>query len=258
MPKNKKTERAETLYEGPMHYAPENELGVVFLFAHLAKRWRLRIDEIKSGFPDCIAYQKSHGKDKRVRIEFEFKSMSFKNHRHNAKDCDWIVCWEDNWPSPPKNLNIIELRREYGLGFNIWVMPVREPYKDVLTESEKANWSVPSQAHKDDLVLFYFTRPEGSINYIYKLLNRATKGKADWKNGTDFQADIRRVCRLKAPIFLEDIQRHHVLKTAGFVRARFQGRPNATEYWPYLFDLIVKRNPTVKLQLVKYNPEALT
>jgi hypothetical protein len=26
-----------------MRYAPENELGVVFLPAHMAKRWRLRV-----------------------------------------------------------------------------------------------------------------------------------------------------------------------------------------------------------------------
>lgn len=90
--------RPETLLEGPMHYAPENEMGVVFLFSHLAKRWRLRIDEIKTGFPDCIVYQKSHGKEKRIAIEFEFKSKNFVRHRHDAKQCDWIVCWEHNWP----------------------------------------------------------------------------------------------------------------------------------------------------------------
>lgn len=51
--------RADIIEGAPLHYAPENELGVVFLFAHLAKRYRLIIDEIKAGFPDCIAYQKT-------------------------------------------------------------------------------------------------------------------------------------------------------------------------------------------------------
>ncbi len=88
----KRPKRPERLPDGPMNYAPENENGVVFLFADLAKRWRLRIEEIKPSFPDCIAYQKSHSGDKRIRIEFEFKSRNFQTHRHNHKKCDWVVC----------------------------------------------------------------------------------------------------------------------------------------------------------------------
>jgi hypothetical protein len=258
MLENKKPERTEALSDGPMHYAPENELDVVFLFAYLAKRWRLKIDEIKSGYPDCIAYQKTHGKEKRIRIEFEFKSKSFKSHRHRAQDCDWIVCWEHNWPDAPKNLNIVELRREYGLGFNVWVVPVREPYKHKLTDSVKVNWSVPSQSHKGDLVLFYFTRPDCSVNYIYKLNERATKVNAEWKDGApDYMADIQRVCQLRAPIFIDDLRRHRVPGNTGFVRVQFQGRPNVTEYWPYLYEFFVRRNPAVKRQLNKYIPESL-
>lgn len=53
--------QAEVLDGAPIRYAPANELGVIFLFAHLAKRWRLRIDAIQPGYPDCIAYQKIQG-----------------------------------------------------------------------------------------------------------------------------------------------------------------------------------------------------
>ena len=86
--------RGEVLQGVSLHHAPTNELGVVFLFAELARKWRLRIDTIQAGFPDCIAYQKIRGREKKVRIEFEFKSRSFKAHQHDAKKCDWIVCWE--------------------------------------------------------------------------------------------------------------------------------------------------------------------
>ncbi len=44
--------RPEVLDGGSLHYAPENEAGVVFLFANLAKRWRLRIEKISDAFPD--------------------------------------------------------------------------------------------------------------------------------------------------------------------------------------------------------------
>jgi hypothetical protein len=68
-----RTLRSEVLDGAPLRYAPENELGVVFLFSHLLNRWRLRVDAIQASYPDCIAYQKVHGKEKRIRIEFEFK-----------------------------------------------------------------------------------------------------------------------------------------------------------------------------------------
>jgi hypothetical protein len=45
-----------------------------------------------------------------VRLEFEFKSRNFLAHRHDAKKCDVIVCWEDDWPDCP--LDVVELKRE--------------------------------------------------------------------------------------------------------------------------------------------------
>jgi hypothetical protein len=50
------------------------------------------------------------GQWQRVRIEFEFESRNFLKHGHNPKGCDVIVCWIDNWPERPKNLQVIELR----------------------------------------------------------------------------------------------------------------------------------------------------
>ena len=50
--------RPEVLEGAPLHYAPENELGVVFLFSHLAKKWRVKVEQIRAKYPDCIAYQK--------------------------------------------------------------------------------------------------------------------------------------------------------------------------------------------------------
>jgi hypothetical protein len=266
MSTGKSMERPETLYEGPMNYAPERELGVVFLFAHLAKRWRLRIDEIKPGFPDCIAFQKSHGKEKKIRIEFELKSRNFKNHRHPVRGCDWIVCWEHNWPDAPKGLTIIELRREFGLGFNVWLVSVKKEFQKRLDGYPKGEWSAPGQAHKGDLVLFYFSGlGNRSIKYVYRCEERAffekragwKKGTDSWKSKSDYRAEIRRICELRAPVFLDDLQRHRILKTAGFVRGDIRGRPNVTEYWPYLYDLIARRNPLVRRCLRKYSPESL-
>lgn len=62
--------RPDVLEGAPLHYAPQNELGVVYLFSFFIKKLRLRVDQIRPQFPDCIAYQKVGGKEKRVRIEF--------------------------------------------------------------------------------------------------------------------------------------------------------------------------------------------
>lgn len=246
--------RGEVLEGAPLRYAPANELGVVFLFAHLARKWGLRVDAVQPRFPDCIAYQKIQGKEKRIRIEFELNSRSFKTHGHDPRQCDCIVCWEHDWPDAPSNLQIVELRREYGLGFNVWIMPVNEYKEELEAINADDQWSLPSQCHKGDLILFYFTLPEKSIGHIFFAAERARKVKAGWKPGKDYMGPIRRVCRLKAPLFFEDLRNHRILSTAHFVRAQMQGRPHATEYWPYLYDMIVKRNPAVEPKLRKFAP----
>ncbi len=87
-----------------MNYAPSNELGVVLLFAQVAPKYRIRVDKIQAAFPDCLAYRSIGGKEKRIRIEFEYRSKSFKAHRHNPKKCDMIVCWEHDWPNVPDSI----------------------------------------------------------------------------------------------------------------------------------------------------------
>lgn len=251
------SDRPEVIEGAPLLYAPQNELGVVFLFSHLAKKWRLRIEEIKSSYPDCIAYQKIRGKEKRIRIEFEYKSKNFKGHRHDPNKCDWIVCWEHNWPDAPQNIEIKELRREFGLGFNVWIVPMREHYQKELDNSSDWFWSVPSQAHKGDLILFYSPHPHKYISNIYVIKERVKKTDAGWKEGKDYMTRISKVCILKSPIFFEDLKIHKILSTAHFVRGRMQGRPNATEYWPYLYDMIIRRNSSEKKKLFKFAPENL-
>ena len=259
--------RPATLENAPMQYAPQNELGVVFLFAQLLKRFRLKIEKIRPHYPDCIAYQKAGGGERRVRIEFEYKSRNFYAHAHKAQRCDWLVCWEHNWPGIPDGIRVVELRKEFGLGFNVWVQPVASPYKEKLHQIDwSESWSVPSLAAKDDLILFYSTMPDACIEDLFRLDSAVRRIATDWrknvkggkwKGKSDYMGSIRRVCRLKSPIFLHDMQRDRVLRTANFVRANMQGRPNASEYWPYLYEKIAHRNPGVASQLKRYSPDKL-
>jgi len=91
-------------------YEPINEQGVIFLFAKYHRELGIEyIEGIQQGFPDAFGRRKT-GKVgyEPVNIEFEFKSLDFKNHQHDPKGCDIIVCWEHNWKECP--LEVIELK----------------------------------------------------------------------------------------------------------------------------------------------------
>jgi len=80
--------------------APVNELGVVYLFGVLHDAFDFKIESIQSAFPDCIARrQVASGKWEELRIEFEYMSKSFYQHKHDPKRADIIVCWKHNWPA---------------------------------------------------------------------------------------------------------------------------------------------------------------
>jgi len=91
-------------------YEPVNEQGVIFLFAKYHKELGIEyIEGIQQGFPDAFGRRKI-GKTEYepVDIEFEFKSLDFKNHEHDPNQCDIIVCWEHNWKECP--IEVIELK----------------------------------------------------------------------------------------------------------------------------------------------------
>ncbi len=83
-------------YRG-MVYGPANEMGVVALFSMICEELGFVIEEIKSGYPDCLARKRVARGWERVAIEFEFKSSNFKLHGHDPRGCNLIVCWQHDW-----------------------------------------------------------------------------------------------------------------------------------------------------------------
>ncbi len=82
-------------------YSPVNENGVIFLFGKVAQDLNMYVEEIKLGFPDCVGRRFNGRGWERVGIEFEFQSSNFRDHGHDPKECDLIVCWDHNWPTCP-------------------------------------------------------------------------------------------------------------------------------------------------------------
>lgn len=93
-------------------YEPLIENGVIFAFALVARRLGFIALRFQTAFPDCEAMREvARGVWQRVRIEFEVDSRSFLKHRHKKNGCDIIVCWRNNWPECPKNIEVIELSK---------------------------------------------------------------------------------------------------------------------------------------------------
>ena len=94
-----------------LQHAPLNEQGVVFLFGMICRDLGFIVEAVRTDYPDCEAKRRIDKKRdswERVRIEFEYKSSSFKDHGHNPEMCDLIICWEHDWLNCP--LETMELK----------------------------------------------------------------------------------------------------------------------------------------------------
>jgi len=98
-----------------LQHAPLNEQGVVFLFGMVCRDLGFIVEAVRTDYPDCEAKRRTDKKRdswERVRIEFEYKSSSFRDHGHNPEMCDLIICWEHDWLECP--LETLELKSIIG------------------------------------------------------------------------------------------------------------------------------------------------
>jgi hypothetical protein len=96
-------------------HEPVNEMGVILLFGMVARQLGFIVESVHAGFPDCEARMEMQpGRWQRVRIEFEYESRAFKQHNHDAEQCDLIICWRHNWKGCPPRLQVLELSRMMG------------------------------------------------------------------------------------------------------------------------------------------------
>lgn len=94
-------------------HAPINEQGVVFLFAMVSRELGFHVEAVQQGFPDCegkYLYDPKKNLWAKARIEFEYVASNFQQHGHDPSQCDFIVCWMNDWPECP--VNVIELKSE--------------------------------------------------------------------------------------------------------------------------------------------------
>jgi hypothetical protein len=241
-----------------MEYAPENELGVVFLFSHVAKSLQFRIVKIQPQFPDCLAFRRAGDTEKQCRIEFELRSSSFSAHGHDAKGSDVVVCWHHDWPDAPSAIEVIELKRFFGVSRKVWIQQAIKSQQWNLDRYKSMIWAVSKHATPGDVLLMYRCHPVCAITDVFMLCGEISRGKAGWRDGQCFGGRISKACSLASPLFLQELRQHKIIGTASFVRRNMPGVGlQATEYWPYLYEIIIQRNPAAARHLRRFRPESL-
>jgi hypothetical protein len=79
-------------------FEPRTEAELLLLFGMYHRELGFPyIIAARSTFPDVIAID---GAGEVKRIEFELNSSTFQAHGHSQEDCDYIICWNDDWDAP--------------------------------------------------------------------------------------------------------------------------------------------------------------
>jgi hypothetical protein len=241
----------------PGGVAPQNEKELVDLFRLMSKDYfGYTSCTIQTRFPDCIAQR--DGEDP-IRIEFEYLSSNFSEHKHQRDGCDAVFCWINDWPGAPAGIEVAELQNLFGFGFNVWFQSVKDTYAERIgAMDEDGVWSVARRARKGDLILFYRVLPEGFVADIFLVAGQVTNyEEAGWKEGKDWMAPITRVCSLASPLHYKTMQSDVRLKDSPLMRSQLQGRPKASAYWDVLLEIIVESNSDLAWLKDVYGPHKL-
>lgn len=94
-------------------YAPQDELGVVALFAVLCAKHILNWSIIDLSAKGVDARCHDHDAGNEIRVELKYL-LSRSSWNHSFEDVDYVVCWENRWPDFPKPvLALRDVLRDY-------------------------------------------------------------------------------------------------------------------------------------------------
>jgi len=202
----------------PMDSLPENEQGVVYLFADYARHNRLKVSRIQASYPDAVVRRRDATGEKSFRIEFEFRASNFRLHRHDPKKVDWIVCWENDWPDAPVG-KVIALNQYYGYARNVWIgNPVTGRFDASSFERRVVSeYPVDHRAKAGDVVLVCYLFGVGECKYlglpkeeacVTRLVAVARIDEVLQRERHHSRARLRRLVRFANPIRWDDVLNH--------------------------------------------------
>jgi hypothetical protein len=248
-----------------MEHAPENELGVVFLFGKVHTILGFTsIHQVKPGFPDCWAWRRLTKGSQLTWIEFKFRSSGFKAHLGQLNGLrpqrGFVVCWEHNWPECEKYAEVIDLRAIAERGPRVWIQSTRPKYQEAMDwiphhSKKEWTWTVSPRAKKGDLVLMWragtkseahrYNVPEDQLQAftnVVEVVSAPGKGKGDFIRS----ARVRRIANLQHLLRWGTLKNDAVLRSSPFVRAQMQGQWDATAYWWRIHKLLLDLNPALR------------
>lgn len=119
---DKALNRVKNLFQGLNNFegicrAPQTEQEGIILFGKLSQHLKMRIEYVGKPFPDALIRVKEGNRWTTKAAEFELNSSDFERHGHlksmkKGKGCDMIICWKHDWTEKPRNLQIVEIRKE--------------------------------------------------------------------------------------------------------------------------------------------------
>jgi len=260
-------DRLPSLPLAELPFEPKNEQGVVFLFGRLANLLGVNVEQVQQGFPDC----RGRVRGKPVRIEFEYRSSGW-DHSDSPERCDWVVCWRHDEPGLPEHLQVIELRRIFGLGRGVWVVPMDHSSARKIPKgggSSVTRFTVPARAGQGDLVLVYrpadpaYPDDTGCVVELTEIASPIVKepvpkrdrGNRRMKRQEEWLASLRLVASLDRPITWEELSER--FPHANFVRSQMRTRHALTlADWSSLHR-VVSRRITDKEAIKRWSPAAL-
>lgn len=241
----------------PLGSMPRNEMGVVYLFADYARRHKLQVKSVQSGFPDAIVTRRTAKGEEEFRIEFEFRARTFKAHRHDPREVDWVVCWENNWSDAPKNLRIIALNEDYGYGRNVYLQYMPYGAAAGLQARQERRCRIDARARPGDLMLLHSSltyeackelglgREEGHESRLFAVARVIQSGRQQSQ-----RAQMARIkCEIELTPFVAlqaDILDHPSLRLEFL-----SSTAKVTEYWDEIRRRIVSKRPRVRASLEK-------
>lgn len=77
---------------------PDNEAETIELFKLGIPRLGWRLAHLQTPFPDAVI---ENAQGQQLIAEFEYKAKNFREHKHDPKGCNLIVCWHNDWPDSP-------------------------------------------------------------------------------------------------------------------------------------------------------------
>ena len=132
-------------------YEPDNEEETVALFLKVMDRLKPSwcVERLQMDFPDGIFFDLGRNID--IRVEFEYFSSHFLQHKHDPKGCDLVICWEDDLSQTTTKdlgLPILALKNELTKfdSKHLCLGRKRETNLDIIIRSEALNGGRGAQA----------------------------------------------------------------------------------------------------------------